>query len=86
MYKIRQLLLAISASHTALVRSLLFLVTISSSCKAGLVLNTWEESAVRSERRSNVEDCEVSPAGIALIKKFEGFSSHPYAVPLERGQ
>lgn len=78
MHKIPQLLLVISFSHTALVRILLFLIAISSSCKAELVLNAQEEGTVRPEKRRNIEDCEVSPAGIALIKQFEGFSTQPY--------
>jgi GH24 family phage-related lysozyme (muramidase) len=32
-------------------------------------------------RRANIADYEVSPAGVALLKKFEGLKTNPYVCP-----
>lgn len=32
-------------------------------------------------RRANIADYEVSPAGVALLKKFEGLRTNPYVCP-----
>jgi lysozyme len=65
-------------SHFPLIWSLCSLVIGSSCNKSGCTVDMEKE---QGDKRANIAAYETSPAGIALLKKFEGLRTEPYICP-----
>lgn len=83
MYKLSRLYGIAFSLHDARVFGLCILMIVGSSCQNKLALSmqnepTYTEREESPERRKGIGDFEMSPAGIMLLKQFEGFRSEPY--------
>ncbi len=57
----------------------LFLLVIGASCnKSGFTIGMDKET---NNKREDIAEYEVSPAGVFLLKKFEGLRTEPYICP-----
>jgi lysozyme len=69
---------ALFTSHIPLIWGLYSLIIGSSCNKSGFTMNMEKE---QGSKRASIAAYETSPAGVTLLKKFEGLRTEPYICP-----
>lgn len=65
-------------SHHSIIWGLCLLIIGSGCNQSGFTVGM---DGVPNTRRANIADYEVSPAGVVLLKQFEGLRTNPYVCP-----